>query len=133
DWTYKADKDGNLDCETNDKTDYVFSILILKDIHDAKELKTALPLVAKSMADGMKMKTFELGDVDTDKNGNEVTFTGIRGDGKVDGVDFVVFVHAFEPQKGKFYAIVTAGTKKADALHVKQYDSITASIEPLEN
>ena len=57
---------------------------------------------------------------------------GIRGDGKTDGIDFVVLVHAFEAQKGKFYAIVTAGSKKADEKHEKEYDSITASIEALE-
>lgn len=132
DWTYQADKDGNLDCKPGDDSEYAFSILILKDIHDAKSLKAVLPQVAKSMAEGAKIKNFEVGDVDTDTNGNDITFTGIRGDGKVEGVDFVVVVHAFEPQKGKFFAIMTAGSKKADDAHEKQYDDITASIEPIE-
>ncbi len=131
-WTYQPDKDGNLDCDPGDKSDFVFSILNLKDIHNREELKSSLPLVAKSMADGIKMKDFETGDIDTEENGNDISFTGIRGDGNVDGVAFVVVVHAFEPQKGKFFAIITAATEKADKAHEKQYDDITASIEAIE-
>jgi hypothetical protein len=131
-WTYQADKDGNLDCESPDGAEYVFSILILKEIHSEKELRAALPQVAKAMADSAKIKNFELGDVEKSENGNGIRFIGLRGDGKVDGVDFMVMVHAFEPQKGKFYAIVTAGSNKADARNEKDYDAITASIEPLE-
>ncbi len=131
-WTHKTDKDGNLDCEPSEKADYAFSVLILKDITNLKDLKASLPVVAKSMADGMKLKNFELGDVETDKNGNDIPFYGIRGDGKSDGNEFVVFVHAFEPKKGKFFAIITAGSKKADSYNEKDYDSITASIEPIE-
>ena len=130
-WTYSADKDGNLDCDPGDESGYVLSILLLPHISSQKELRAALPELAKSMADGAKLKGFEVGDVDTDKNGHGVTFTGIRGDGTSDGTDFVVFVHGFEPQKGKFYALVSAGSEKADKKHEKNYDEITASIEPL--
>ena len=37
-----------------------------------------------------------------------------------------------EPQKGKFYAIVTAGSAQEDQMYEKQYDAITASIERLD-
>ena len=84
------------------------------------------------MASGAKIKNFELGEMESSTNGNGIRCTGMRGDGKSEGTDFVVHVHAFEPQKGKFYAIVTAGSKKADTKHEKEYDSITASIESLE-
>jgi hypothetical protein len=131
-WTYQPDKDGHLDCDPGDGSDYTMSILILEDIKNAKELRTALPKLAKSMADGAEIKKFELGDVETDKNGNGISFTGIRGDGKVAGVDFVVLVHGFEPRKGKFYAIVTAGSRKSDKKHEKAYESITASIESIK-
>ncbi|MEY2565167.1 MAG: hypothetical protein QOH88_3360 [Verrucomicrobiota bacterium] len=130
-WTYKADKDGNLDCDPGDNSGYTMSILLLPGIHSVNELKAALPKLANSMAGGAKLTDFELGDVETDTNGNNVRFAGIRGDGKVQGIDFVVVVHGFETKKGNFYAIVTAGTKKADKQHDKDYDSITASIEPL--
>ena len=130
-WTYQADKDGNLDCDPGDKSGYTMSILPLPGIHSEKELKAALPKLANSMAGGAKLTDFELGDIDTSTNGNDVHFAGIRGDGKVEGIDFVVLVHGFEAKKGKFYAIVTAGTKKADKQHEKDYDSITASIQPL--
>ena len=131
-WTYADDKDGNLDCDPGDDSGYVFSILILDQIHSMKELKAALPALAKSMGEGAKIKNLELGDVETDKNGNDISFSGIRGDGKTEGIEFVVMVHGFEAQKGKFYAIVSAGTKEADAKHEKDYDEITASIDPLE-
>jgi hypothetical protein len=132
-WTYKADKDGNLDCDPGDDSGYALSILLLDGIQNTKDLKAALPKLAKSMAEGAKIKDFQLGDVDTSTNGNDVSFTGITGDGKVEGIDFVVMVHAFEPKKGKFYAIVTAGSAKADKKHEKDYDAITASIEPIED
>ena len=131
-WTYEPDKDGNLDCDPGDDSGYMLSILLLPHITSQKELKAALPGLAKSMADGAKLKSFEVGDVETDKNGNGITFTGIRGDGKADGTDFVVFVHGFEAKKGKFYALVSAGSAKADKKHEKNYDAVTASIEPLE-
>jgi hypothetical protein len=131
-WTFEDDKNGFLNCYPGDDSGYAFSILILEHIHSQKELKAALPELAKSMADGAKIKDFQLGKVDSDKNGNGVSFTGVTGDGKVEGVDFVVMVHAFEPQKGKFYAIVTAGSAEADKKHAHEYDDITASIEPLE-
>jgi hypothetical protein len=130
-WTYQPDKDGNLDCDPGDKSGYTMSILLLPGIHSEKDLKAALPKLANSMAGGAKLTDFELGDIETDTNGNNVHFAGIRGDGKVQGMDFVVVVHGFETQKGKFYAIVTAATKKADKQHEKDYDSITASIETL--
>jgi len=57
---------------------------------------------------------------------------GLAGDGKAEGADFVVRVHAFEVPKGKFYAIVTAGSAKADDKLESKYDDITTSIEPLE-
>jgi hypothetical protein len=131
-WTYEADKDGNLDCNPAGDPEYTLSILLLKDIKTEKELKAVVPKLADSMASGAKIKNFEVGDVESSTNGNGIRFTGIRGDGKTEGTDFVVLVHAFETKKGKFYAIVTAGSKKADTKHEKAYDEITASIEKLE-
>ena len=131
-WTFEDDKDGNLNCYPNDDSGYAFSIMILDHIHNQKELKAALPDLAKSMADGAKIKDFKLGDLDTSKNGNGISFMGLAGDGKVEEADFVVRVHAFEVPKGKFYAIVTAGSAKADDKLESKYDDITTSIEPLE-
>ncbi len=132
-WTCKADKDGNLDCDPGDDSGYVLSILLLNEIGSTKELKAMLPKLATSMAEGAKIKNFQLGDVETSTNGNELPFTGVTGDGKVEGIDFVVMVHAFEPKKGKFYAFVTAASAEEDKKHEKQYDEITASIEAIED
>jgi hypothetical protein len=131
-WTFEDDKDGNLNCYPNDDSGYAFSIVILEQVKSQKELKAAVSDLAKEMAKAAKIEDFELGKVETGKNGSDISFTGVRGDGKVAGTDFVVLVHGFEAKKGKFYAIVTAGSSKADKKHVDEYDDITASIEALD-
>ena len=131
-WTYQPDKDGNLDCDPGDDSGYAFSIVTLDNVTSDKELRATLPKLAKAMAESAKLKEFEVGDVEKDKNGNGISFLGLRGDGKTEGIDFMVMVHAFEPKKGSYYAIVTAGSREADKKHEKAYDAITASIERFE-
>jgi hypothetical protein len=97
-----------------------------------KEMRAALPKLAKAMADSAKLKQFEVGDIEADKNGFGVPFYGLRGDGKTNGIDFMVMVHAFQPKKGKFYAIITAGSAEDDKKHEKAYNTVTTSIEPIE-
>ena len=132
-WTHKTDKDGNLNCEPGDDSGFAFSILVLPGIHTEKELKAVLPNLAKSMASGATLKDFSLGDIDNTENGNGIRFIGMTGEGKVSGVDFVVLVNGFEPEKGRFYAIVTAGSKDADKKHDGDREAISASIEPLNS
>ena len=132
-WTHRTDEDGNIDCKAGDDETYACSLLILEDVHNSKELKAALPELANAMADEIKLEDFELGDTMTDQNGNGVSFSGIMGDGKADGIEFVIMVHGFEAQKGRFYALVTAGTPQSDAKHEKEYDDVTASITPIGN
>ena len=131
-WTYQPDKDGNLDCDPGDDSGYAFSIVILDNVSSEKELRATLPKLANAMAQSAKLKEFEVGDIEKDQNGNGISFLGLRGDGKADGIDFMVMVHAFEPKKGSYYAIVTAGSAEADKKHEKAYDKITASIERME-
>jgi hypothetical protein len=131
-WTSKTDKDGNLDCDPEDDSGYYFGVLLLEGITDKGALKELLPAVAKKMAAGAKIKNLELGDIETSKNDHKVSFTGRSAEGKSDGVKFVIVLHAFEPQKGKFYAIMTIGTKEADTKHEKAYEAIYSSIQPLE-
>jgi len=132
-WTHSSDKDGNLECKAGNDETYAFSILNLEGVQNKQGLRAALPDLANTMAKAMEIDNFEVGDIETDKNGNDISFTGIAGTGESDGIEFAVMVHAFEPQKGKFYAIATAGTKESDAKHEKDYDAITASITPLED
>jgi hypothetical protein len=131
-WTCTPGKDGSLDCKAGTDETYVFSMVSLEQIHSTKELKPVLPDVAKTMATAMKLKDFELGDVEKDENGNGVSFIGIAGAGSAEGLDFEVVVHAFEPQKGKFAAIISAATKEANEKHHEEYDDVTASITPIE-
>src|SRR3954462_7172871 len=72
-WTYEDDKDGNLNCFPNDDSGYAFSILILPHVTSMKELKAALPELAKAMGEGAKIKNLELGDItEADKNGSDI-------------------------------------------------------------
>ena len=87
-------------------------------------LKNLLPQPAEKMGEGGKMKGLEFGDIETTKNEDDVSFTGLRGDGKVAGKNFVGVLHGFEPQKGNCYAIMTAASKKVEKAHEKDYDSI---------
>lgn len=132
-WTFKTDKDGSLNCDPGDDSGFAFSILVLKDIHSEKELKAELPNLAKSMSSGASLENFKIGDVDITENGSGVRFIGVTGKGKADGATFVVLVNGFEPQKGKFFAIVTAGLEKADKKHHNDIEAISASIEPLRS
>ena len=131
-WTFEDEKDGSINCDPGDDSGYAFSILILDKIHDQKELKAALPKLVKGAAEIAKIKDLKLGDIETGKNGSGISFIGLRGDGTFEGTDFVVMIHAFEAKKGKFFAIVTAGSAKEDKRHEKQYDEITASIDPVD-
>ena len=85
------------------------------------------------MASGASLKNFKIGDVEGTENGNGVQFTDVKGHGTADGTTFVVVVTGFEPQKGRFCAMVSAGSEKADKKHAKDYEAIAASIEPLKS
>ena len=130
-WTCGRDKDGTLNCDPHDDSGWAFSIVPLTAIHSEKELKAELPQLAKSMASGARLKVFKMGDLDTTENGSGVRFIGAKGAGKADGMTFVVLANGFEAQKGRFYAMVTAGLEKADEKHANDYEGIAASIEPL--
>ncbi len=102
-WTFEDEKDGSINCDPGDDSGYAFSILILDKIHDQKELKAALPKLVKGAAEIAKIKDLKLGDIETGKNGGGISFTGLRGDGKFEGIDFVVMIHAFEAEEGKVF------------------------------
>jgi hypothetical protein len=131
-WTSKLDKDGNLDCEPPDDSGYSMSMLLLPNVHTKAEVKASLPKVVTAMSEGMKGKELEIGDVEDSKNEKSVPFTGVRADAKADKMAMVMIIHAFEPVKGKWYAIMTVGTKKADDSHENDYNSVYDSIQPLK-
>jgi hypothetical protein len=130
-WTCGSDKDGTLNCDPRDDSGWAFSIVPLTEVHSKKELKAELPQLARSMASGASLKDFKMGDLDTTENGSRIRFIGAKGKGNADGAPFVVLVNGFEAQKGRFYALVTAGLEKADKKHANDYEGIAASIEPL--
>lgn len=131
-WTSSPDKDGNLNFDPRDDSGYACSLLILKGIHNDKELKTVLPELAKSMASGASLKNFKLGEVESTAS-ESLSFSEVKGHGMADGMAFMVVVTGFEPQKGRFYAMVSAGTDKAEKKHASDYEGIAASIEPLSS
>jgi hypothetical protein len=132
-WTPSHDKDGNLNCDPRDDSGYAFSLLLLKEVHSEKELKAELLELAKSMASGANLRSFKLGEVRGTENEGGVQFSEVKSHGMADSTPFVVVVTGFEAQKGRFYAMVSAGTDKADKKHASDYEGIAASIQPLSS
>lgn len=130
-WTQARDKDGNLDCDPRDDSGYRLSIVILDQVHSQKELKAELPELVKAMGSAGDVKNFKIGDVEGTGNESGVEFAEVKGNGKVGDVGFTVVVTGFEPQKGRFFAMLSAGSAEADKKHAKDYEAIAASIEPL--
>ena len=120
-WSSARDKDGNLNCDPRDDSGYAFSILLLKEVHSDKELNAELPQLARSMASGASLKNFKMGDIEGTENGNGLQFAEVKGHGAADGLTFVVVVTGFEPQKGRFCAMVSAGSAEADKKHAGDY------------
>lgn len=132
-WSHKVDKDGDLECApASAKDNYSLQVISASDVKTKAEMKAALPKLAKSLGEKGGMKDIELGDVEDSKNAQNVPFTGIRADGKSGDVALVVILHAFEPQKGKWYVLLTVGTEETDTAHEKDYDAIFDSISALK-
>ena len=132
-WTYEFDKDGDITCEPDDKSGYSLQIISVPDVTTKAEMKTTLPEVAKAIASkGKTLSDLEIGDIEDSTNGHKIPFTGLRADGKHDGVAIVLILHAFEPKKGKWFVLLTVGGEKADKAHNDDYDAIFDSINTLK-
>ena len=127
-WTSARNKEGNLNCDPPGDSGYAFSVLLLKAVQSGKELKAALP----QLANAANLKNFKIGDVE-DTESESLRFAEVRGEGKADGETIVVVVTGFEPQKGRFFALLSVASKQADKKHAKDYEAIAASIEPLDS
>ncbi len=105
---------------------YNFSILDLNGVRSAKELKAALPQLAKSA----NLKNFKLGEI-IETGSEAMQFVEVKGRGESDGMTLVVVVTGFEAQKGRFFALFSVGVEKTEKKYAKDYEAIAASIEPL--
>ena len=134
-WKHESDKDGDLICTPADTTSgpYVVRVIAMPAVHSKDDMKSRLPALAKSMGETTKQTEFEVGDLEDTKNDNGVEFTGLRADGKTpEGENKVTVLHAFEPQKEKWFVILTVGTEKADTAHDDEYSAIYDSIQPIK-
>ena len=118
-WTQTRDKNGNLSCDSHDDSGYNFSILLLDGVRSEKELKAALP----QLANGAGLKNFKAGNVEDTENGNGLRFAEVKGRGEADGTPIVVVVTGFQPQSGRFYALLSVGTEEADKKHAGDYEA----------
>ena len=134
-WKHEVDKDGDLICTPGDTASgpYELRVIAMPAVHSKDDMKSRLSPLAKSMGEATKQTEFEVGDLEDTKNENGVEFTGLRADGKTpEGEDKVTVMHAFEPQKEKWYVILTVGTEKADTAHDDEYSAIYDSIQPIK-
>lgn len=126
-WTLELDKNKNIISHPSDDPEYNFAVLDLDGVHSAKELREALPLLANPK----DLKTFKLGQVEETES-DTMKFAEVKGRGEVDGVPLVVVVTGFEAQKGRFFALLSAGSERTQKKHAKDFEAIAASIEPLK-
>lgn len=99
-------------------------------VESKDDMKSRITALAKQMGEATKQTEFEVGDLEDSKNDHGVIFTGLRADGKTpEGTDKVTVMHAFEPQKGKWFVILTVGSEKADTAHSDEYDAIYDSVQ----
>jgi len=126
-WTSKLDKNGNLECHPPNDPAYNFSVLNMAGIGSAKELRAALPKVLE----GTGLKNLKLGEVE-ETGSDTMQFLEAKGQGDSEGTQLVVVITGFEAQKGRFFALLRVSLVKEDKKHAKDYESIAASIEPLQ-
>lgn len=125
-WPTELDKNGNISSHPPDDSAYVFTIIDLSRTRSAKELRAALPQLAKSAG----LKNFKLGEVEETES-DVMKFAEVKGRGESDGIPLVLVVTGFEAQKGRFFALLSVGSENTQKKHAKDFEAIAASIEPL--
>jgi hypothetical protein len=129
-WTAVPDKDGNLDCQSGDGSKFSFSIIDSKNITSDEELKSYLPKLAETMAEGAKLENLKVGDVKEMTNANKVKLMGLNAHGKTEGVEMVISLAGFAPTKGTYFVIMAAESVEVDKAHDKDMGGILNSITP---
>lgn len=126
-WSSGFDKKGVFDSHPPGDETYNFSLLDLTGIGSRKELRAALPELAK----GAGLKNFKMGDVE-ETGSDTMQFLEAKGTGESDGLPMTVVVTGFEGQKGRFFAMLGVGTVQSSKKYARDYESLAASIEPLK-
>jgi hypothetical protein len=130
-WTAKPDKDGNLDCQAGDDSKFSFSIIASPNITSDEELKSYLPKLAATMAEGAKLKGLKVGDVKEMTTANKVKLMGLNATGQTEGVEMVISLAGFAPAKGNYFVIMGAESVEVDKAHDKDMGTILNSISPI--
>jgi hypothetical protein len=129
-WTATPDKDGNLDCQSGDGSKFSFSIIASTNITTDEELKTYLPKLAQTMAEGAKLKDLKVGDLKEMTTPNKVKLMGLNANGQTDGVDMVISLAGFAT-KGNYFVLMAAESVEVDKAHDKDMGAIINSISPI--
>lgn len=128
DWNSGFDKKETFNSHPPGDETYNFSILDLSDIRSRKELRGALPELAKSAG----LKNFKMGDVE-ETGSDTMQFLESKGTGESDGLPMTVVVTGFEAQKGRFFALLGVGTVHSNKKYARDYEALAASIEPMKS
>lgn len=133
DWTAKPDKDGNLDCEAGDDSQFSFSIISTEgmEMENEEKVKTYLSTLAKTMGDGAEIKDLKIGEMKEMTTPKGVKLFGLNAKGPSSGADMVISLAAFAPKKGTYFIIMAAAEASVDKAHDKAMGEIIGSITPI--
>lgn len=132
DWTSKVDKDGDIECRSDDGSDFGFTIMIAKDIESLADLKEFLPKMADEIATGAKLKKVKIGDLSEGKSPDGISMAVLETVGKIQGEDFIITLMGFTPARGKYYILMTSEGAEVDKAHQKDMSKIVDSIKKAE-
>lgn len=127
DWSSGFDKKGTFNSQPPGDETYNFSILDLTGITNSKELRAALPELAKSAG----FKKFKMGEVE-ETGSDTMQFLEVKGRGESDGLPMTVVVTGFEAEKGRFFALLGVGAGQSEKKYAREYEALAASIEPVK-
>lgn len=129
-WTVKPQDAGGIVAATK-KDDYAVVVTEITGIHTKDQAKKGVKVFIEKMAEAMKIKSLELGDLE-DQSDDNGSFFAVRGDGKdADGAE-VINCHIFEQTKGRWFIIMGFGAEAANDTHEKEYVGIVNSIQGIK-
>jgi hypothetical protein len=126
-WRSGFDKKGTFNSQPPGDDTYNFSILDLNGITSSKELRAALPELAKSAG----LKKFKVGEVE-ETGSDTMQFLEVEGHGESDGLPMTVVVTGFEAEKGRFFALLGVAAGQSEKKYARDYEALAASIEPVK-
>lgn len=128
-WETETGKDGRIYCTAPDG--FKIGIAASPAVSNPEEAKALLPKILQGMADAMKGKNYEQGEVraaDLDTMWMAVAQAHCSSEGMEMSLNAVVFVLP----SGKYYSIVGAAPKTREQAHEKEMNELIKSITAVE-